>query len=130
MACLALAAAFLSPWIAEAIDPSPPIEEVVANKAVQVRDAVKAKLTGKEYVIERRVSVAAIIPPVVIACGLAGAALGLVSFFKRETKVFSTCAMAIGMSAVVVQWMLVVAAAILGLLVLYLIFAFFTGGGA
>jgi hypothetical protein len=130
VACVALAAAFLSPWIAEAIDPSPPLEEVVADKAVKIRDAMKAKLAGKEYVAERRVRVGAVLPPVVIAAGLAGAGLGLVSLFKRETRMFSASAMTIGISAVAVQWMVVVAAAIIGLLVLYLIFSFLTGGGA
>jgi len=130
VACAALAAAFLSPWIVEAIDPSPPLEEVVADKAVKIRDAVKAKLSGEEYVAERKLRVGAVLPPAIISAGLAGAALGLVSLFKRETRRFSTSAMTIGISAVVVQWMVVVAAAIIGLLILYLIFSFLTGGGA
>ena len=130
VACVALAAAFLSPWLAEAIDPSPPLEEAVADKAVKIRDAIKARLAGEDYVQERRVRVRAVLPPVVIAAGLAGAGLGLVSLFKRETRLFSASAMTIGVSAVVVQWMVVAAAAIIGLLVLYLVFSFLTGGGA
>jgi len=130
VACAALAAAFLSPWIVEAIDSSPPLEDVVADKAVKIRDAMKAKLAGEEYVTERDVRAGAILPPAIIAAGLAGAGLGLVSLFKRETRMFSASAMTIGISAVVVQWMVVVAAAIIGLLVLYLIFSVLTGGGA
>ena len=113
----------------EAIDPSPPLEEIVADKAVKIRDAMKAKLAGEEYATEREVKAGTILPPVIIAAGLVGAGLGLVSLFKRETRKFSTSAMTIGISAVVVQWMVVVAAAIVGLLILYLIFAFLTGGG-
>lgn len=66
----------------------------------------------------------------VIIAGLAliGAGLGLISLFRQETKAFSASALTIGLSAVVVQWMVVVAMAIIGLLILYLIFAFFTGG--
>lgn len=130
VACVALAAAFLSPWIAEAIDPSPPLEEVVADKAVKIRDAMKAKMAGEEYVVEREWRAGAFLPPTIIVAGLVGAGLGLVSLFKRETRMFSTSAMTIGISAVVVQWMVVVAAAIIGLLLLYLIFSFLTGGGA
>ena len=130
VACVALVAALLSPWIAEAIDPSPPLEEVVADKAVKIRDAIKAKMSGEKYITERQVRVSEILPPVVIAVGLTGAGLGLVSLFKRETKIYSTSAMTIGVSAIVVQWMVVVAAGIMGLLVLYLIFSFLTGGGA
>ena len=129
LACIALAAAFLSPWIAKAVDPSPPLEEVVADKAVKIRDAVKAKLAGKEYVAERRVRASEVLPPIIIAVGLAGAGLGLVSLFKRETRLFSTSAMTIGVSAVVVQWMILVAAVIIGLLVVYIIFSFLTEGG-
>lgn len=128
--CVALAAAFLSPWLAEAIDPSPPLEVVVADKAVKIRDAVKAKLAGEKYVPERPVRAGAVLPPVVIAAGLVGAGLGLVSLFKRETRMFSASAMTIGVSAVIVQWMVVAAAVIIGLLVLYVIFSFLTGGGA
>jgi hypothetical protein len=130
VACIALAAAFLSPWIAEAVDPSPPLEEVVADKAVKIKEAMQAKLSGETYVAEQKVRVRAVLPPVVIALGLGGAGLGLISLFKREMRMFSTCAMTIGISAAVVQWVAVLAGAILGLLVLYLIFSFITQGAS
>ena len=96
------------------------------------RDAGLAHLwaAGEKYVPERPVRAGAVLPPVVIAAGLVGAGLGLVSLFKRETRMFSASAMTIGVSAVIVQWMVVAAAVIIGLLVLYVIFSFLTGGGA
>jgi hypothetical protein len=130
VACLALAAAFLSPWIAELVDPSPPLEEIVADKAVKIKEAMQAKLSGETYVVERKFQAGAVLPPVVIALGLGGAGLGLMSLFKKETRMFSACAMTIGISAVVVQWMVVMAGAILGLLLLYLIFCFITQGAS
>lgn len=45
---IALAAAFMSPWIQDAIDPPPkPIEEVAIDLASRLANAAKAKLRGK-----------------------------------------------------------------------------------
>ena len=82
---VALAAAFLSPQIAEAIDPpTPPVEEVAVDLASRIIDAAKAKATGQEYQPEAAPQQlpSRFIYPVVIGLGMIAAAFGVAAFIR------------------------------------------------
>ncbi|MBB5351821.1 hypothetical protein HNR46_002060 [Haloferula luteola] len=75
---VALAAAFLSPQIAEAIDPpKPPVEEVAVDLASRIIDAAKAKAKGEEYqpAAAPRQLPSRFIYPAVVGFGMIAAAL-------------------------------------------------------
>jgi hypothetical protein len=118
---LALVAAFLSPWIAEAIDPPPP--------APPERSLIEFALTIKNAAESGEVTPAAprqklpsdYLPPAVIAVGMIGAGFGLLAFFVGEPWRFATCAVVLGVGAAVVQWSIIIVAAVFGLLLLVLI---------
>lgn len=86
---VALATAFLSPNIAEAIDPpTPPVEVVAVDLASRIFDAAKAKATGKEY---HPASAAQKLPsrfiyPVVVGLGMLAATLGVAAFIRSEDR--------------------------------------------
>jgi hypothetical protein len=117
---LALAAAFLSPQIAEAIDPpAKPIEENIADFAVKLKDAAVAKMKGEAYQpppAEKKPSAALF--PAIIALGMIGAGLGLTSLLKGEKKAISGTAMTLGICAAIVQWSILFAGVIVFCLIL------------
>jgi len=128
----ALAAAFLSPNIAQAIDPpTPPVEEVVVDLASRVIDAAKAKAMGEEY------QSAAVVPelpsrfiyPAVVGLGILAAALGVAALFRSEDRTMAGGAIALGVGAAVVQWAMMLVGAILLLLLVLTIIGLLTGGG-
>ena len=127
---VALAAAFLSPNIAQAIDPpTPPVEEVVVDLAARVIDAAKAKATGEEY---RPAAVVPEIPsrfiyPAVVGLGILAAALGVAALFRSEDRTMAGGAIALGVGAVVVQWAMMLVGAILLLLLVLAIIGLLTG---
>jgi hypothetical protein len=95
--------------------PQPPIEEVVADKAVKIRDAVVAKLKGEEkaslahtqsFDTDRVVTIAT-----VVASFLA-IVLAVVSYLRREDKRFSGSAVTLGGVALAVQYIAVAIGAI------------------
>jgi hypothetical protein len=119
---IALVFAFLSPWIADAIDPpDKPVEESVVDFATKLKNAAAAKMKGEEYEGELDEKVPSdYLPPVVIAFGMIGVGFGLGSFFAGEKKSFAGCAVTLGVSAAVVQWSIVLVAA---LLIIFLVVA-------
>jgi hypothetical protein len=127
---IALAAAFLSPWIQRAIDPPPkPIEERAVNFAGRLAEAAKAKMKGETY---SPASVAEPLPsrfvvPSVIGLGMVAVGLGIVSLLASEHRPLGSSAIALGVSAAVVQWSLVVAGAILLLLLVFAVMSAFGG---
>ncbi|MCP4708753.1 MAG: hypothetical protein GY869_09020 [Planctomycetes bacterium] len=106
---IALTLAFLSPWIADMIDPpTQSTEEKIVDFAQRLKDAAAAKASGEEYQSEpQEKSPSAYLPPFVIALGLIGTGCGVTSFLKNENKKFSTTAIALGISAAVVQWSII-----------------------
>ena len=127
---LALIFAFLSPWIAEAIDPPPkPVEESVVDFATKLKDAAVAKMKGEEYKGEVTEKVPSnYLPPAVIAFGMIGAGFGVGSIFAGEKKSFSGCAITLGVSAVVVQWSIMIVAALIFVLLVMVVLGVLGGG--
>ena len=122
---IALVAAFLSPQIAEAIDPpAKPVEESVADFAVKLKDAAVAKMNGEEYQAtpEKRKPSAALFPAI-IGLGMVGTGLGLGSLLRGERKFVSGTAMTLGITAATVQLSILIAAAIIFCLLVLAAFA-------
>lgn len=129
---VALAAAFLSPTIAEAINPpTPPVEEVAVDLASRLIDAAKAKASGQEY---RPATAPEPLPsrfiyPVVIVLGMIAAALGVIALIRSEDRTMAGGAIAIGVGAAVVQWSMMIVGAILVVFLIVAVIAVLTGGG-
>lgn len=129
---VALAAAFLSPQIAEAIDPpTPPVEEVAVDLASRIIDAAKAKATGEEYqpAAAPQQLPSRFIYPVVVGLGMIAAAFGVAAFIRSEDRTMAGGAIALGIGAAVVQWSMMMVGAILLILLVVAIIGFLTGGG-
>ncbi|MDF1659509.1 MAG: hypothetical protein P1U58_17970 [Verrucomicrobiales bacterium] len=130
---IALAAAFLSPHIAEAIDPpTPPIEEVTVDLASRLIDAAKAKAAGEEYQSAATPSPklpSRFIYPFVIGLGMIAAAFGIAALIRSEDRTMAGGAIALGIGAAVVQWSMMIVGAILLVFLVIAVFAFLTGGG-
>jgi hypothetical protein len=95
--------------------PKPPIEEVVADKAVKIRNAVVAKLKGEEkaaaahaqsFDTDRVVTIST------IAASFLAIVLAVVSYIRREDKRISGSAVALGGVALAVQYLVVAIGAI------------------
>ncbi|MEM9080839.1 MAG: hypothetical protein AAGC74_09130 [Verrucomicrobiota bacterium] len=129
---VALAAAFFSPQIAEAIDPpTPPVEVVAVDLAERIIDAAKAKATGEEYQLSAapRQLPSRFIYPVVIGLGMIAAAFGVAAFIRSEDRTMAGGAIALGVGAAVVQWSMMMVGAILLILLVVVIIGFLKGGG-
>lgn len=129
---VALAAAFLSPQIAEAIDPpKPPLEQVAVDLASRIVEAAKAKATGEEYqpaVVSRELP-SRFIYPAVVALGMIAAAFGVAAFIRSEDRTMACGAIALGVGAAVVQWSMMMLGAILLILLVVAVIGVLTGGG-
>ena len=127
---LALTSAFLSPWIQDAIDPpAKPIEETAVEFAGRLADAAKAKIKGEEYV---PTTAAEPVPsrflvPGVIGLGMLAAGLGILSLIRSEPRLIGGGAIALGVSAAVVQWSIMIAGAILLLVLVVSVMSLFGG---
>ena len=124
---LALASAFLSPWIQEAIDPPPkPIEEIAVGFAGRLAAAAKAKIKGEDYVpiTLEEPKPSRFLVPTVIGFGMLAAGLGIVSLLKSEPRGLGAGAIALGISAVVAQWGILIAGVIIFLLIVFRVLDF------
>lgn len=90
--------------------PKPLLEEVVAEKAGKIRDAVVAKLNGEEksapaqaqsFDIDRAVTITTIV------ASFLAIVLAVVSYIRREDKRVTGSAMALGGMALAVQYLAV-----------------------
>lgn len=120
---IALVAAFLSPQIAEAIDPpAKPIEESVVDFALKLKNAAEAKMKGEAYQaepIEKNPS--SYLFTAVIGFGMIGTGFGLGSLIRGENKNISRGAISLGIIAAVVQWSLLIAGVIIFLLLVAIV---------
>ena len=127
---IALTAAFLSPNIAEMIDPpKQQVEEVAVDLASRIIDAAKAKATGEDYepkgILQPRPS--RFIYPTVIGLSMLAVALGIISLIRSEDNTLAGGAIALGIGAAVVQWSMMIAGAIILILLVIVILGFLGG---
>ncbi len=90
------------------IEPPPPLETVVADKVVKIRDAVVAKLGGVEYVAEAEApdwGPDRLLTLATLAVALAAIALGTASYIRRESIRVSGSAVLLGGAAIGIQYL-------------------------
>ena len=118
---LCMTAAFLSPWIANAISPPKPVEEEIVDFATRIKDAAIAKAKGEKFAPRnpKEENIADYVPPAVIALSMVAMALGIVSIVKEEKKLIGSTAVCLGVSAAVVQWSIVIAVAVIFIIVVF-----------
>lgn len=110
----ALGAALFHFW-AGPINESPPLEEVVADKAVKIRDSVVARLKGEEPATTTKSRVwdaDRIVDISTVAGGFLAIVLGAVAFIRREDLRISGSAVAFGGGAIAFQFAAIAVGAI------------------
>ena len=117
-ALLALVAAIMSPWIIDAIEPDQkPIDEAAVDVATKIKDRLIAKAKGQEYIppveTETGFDIAKWYPAGTIALGLCGICLGVGGFCRHEDVRITGSSVAVGLAAIVFQYFLLLAAAII-----------------
>ena len=120
---ICMAAAFLSPWIANAISPPKPVEEEIVDFATRLKDAAIAKAKGEKFVPHnpKEKDIADYIPPGVIGLSMVAMTLGIVSIVREEKKLVGGTAVCLGISAAVVQWSIIIAVAIFFIVVVFFV---------
>lgn len=118
IAFIALIAAVMSPWILDSISPpTKTIDEVAVDVAVNIKDRLVAKAKGQEFVAkmknDKTPSLRRWYPPTTIGIGLLGMCLGIVGFTRHENTRISAAAVAVGLAAIMFQYFLLLAAAII-----------------
>jgi hypothetical protein len=117
-ALLGLVAAIMSPWLIDAIDPErKPIDEAAVEVAVKIKDRLIAKAKGQEYIVpiekETRFDIAKWYPAGTIALGLCGICFGVGGFCRHENLRITGSSVTVGLAAIVFQYFLLLAAAII-----------------
>ncbi len=123
VALFAFAAAVLSPWIVEAVEPAKPIDEVAVDIAVRIKDRLVAKAKGKEFVpppAETR-TFAVWYPAGTISLGVFAMCCGVIGFVRHEDLRINGSAVSIGIAAIVFQYFLILASVVILLLLVGLI---------
>ncbi|QDV22218.1 hypothetical protein [Aureliella helgolandensis] len=120
---IALVAAVISPWIVDSISPpTKTIDAVAVDVAVNIKDQLVAKAKGQEFVAkpkdDKTPSIRRWYPLTTIGIGLLGMCLGVVGFTRHEDTRMSASAVTIGLAAIVFQYFLLLAAAIILILLI------------
>lgn len=117
-ALLGLVAAIMSPWIIDAIEPErKPIDEAAVEVATKIKDRLIAKAKGQEYIppveADTGLNIAKWYPAGTIALGLCGICLGVGGFCRHEDVRITGSSVTVGLAAIVFQYFLLLAAAII-----------------
>ena len=132
IALLALAAAALSPWAVEALEPvKKPIDQVAVEVAGQIKDRLTAKVTGREYVAPvaaTGVNWSKIYTASVVGGGVLAICIGVVGLVAHHNGRLNSATIAVGASAILFQYALMIAAALLLILLVGVILSAIGGG--
>jgi len=125
---LAMVGAFTSPWIVDLLEPEPrPIEEVAADAAVRIKERITSKLKGEAdapaAARDDGRNWSSIVSVTVIGAGVLAACIGVVGFVRRDDIRLSGATISLGVAAAVFQFVLLLAAAILVILLIGIILA-------
>lgn len=110
--------------IAESIEPTPPVEEKVADLTVKIKDAVTAKLKDRDAVIEREesgFSWHATIPKTGMALAVLSLIGGAISYTRGENRAFAVSAGGIGVVALAWQALMISLGAILLIAIIFVV---------
>lgn len=122
LAIMGLAASIFGSDIAEAIQPSPPIEEKIADLTVRVKDAVVAKLKDRDAVIAspvREHDWHTTIPKLAMGLGMLGLIGAAVSYVRGESRAFAVSAAGLGVVTLAWQAMMISLGAVLILVIVF-----------
>jgi hypothetical protein len=116
-----------SPWIVETFAPAPPIEEQAVAKILNFKDKLARGLKGEQIESAKsEFSFISILNLIVVLFGAIAVVLGIIGFVKKENFRMSSAAITVGASAILFQYFLMLAAAIL---VIAIVVAFIQNGG-
>ena len=122
---LALAGAALSPWAVGALEPEKkPIDQVAVEVAGRIKDRLAAKAKGQAYVAPaepRGVDWSKSYTFGVVAAGVLAVCIGVVGLVAHHDGRLNSATVAVGASAVVFQYALMIAAALLLILLVGLV---------
>lgn len=112
--CLAIIAAVLPIWVLPLVVPPEPVDKVVVDTAQKIKDRIVAKAKGIEYKEpQRHANAYQVLAAAAVTLGAVALILGAVSFVAHEPWRFSAAASALGAGAVLFQFSLMVASAII-----------------
>ena len=125
IALLALAAAAMSPWAVDALEPEKkPIDEVAVEVAGRIKDRLAAKAKGQEYVAPaepRRTHWDKWYSGGVVGAGVLAVCVGVIGLVARHDTRLNSATIAVGAAAVAFQYVLMIAAALLLILLVGLV---------
>ncbi len=120
---IALLVALLSFWALPILIPPKPIEQVVVEKALDIRQRLVERIAGIESKEQRdnEIDWYRICAVVAVALGAAAIVLAGVSFARRENLRISAVAALLGTGAIVAQFLILILAAIVLLVLIALV---------
>jgi hypothetical protein len=126
LGCLAIVAAVLPTWVLPIVAPPPPVDRVVVVTAYKIKDRLIAKAKGVDYQEAKRATDwYQILAMVAVSLGVLALILAAISFITREPWRFAGAAAALGAGAIVFQFSLLVAGALISLLLIFIILSYF-----
>lgn len=134
IALLAFSMSVTTPWLLDAFAPPPvPIEDIAIEKALSIKEKIKAAVTGAEK--QEIISVKEELkhwteywPLIVILVALAGIMIGTIGFVKDKNRWIGGTAIGFGITAIVAQYALMAFGALLLILLIWAILASMGGG--
>ncbi len=103
------------------LDRQPALEEVVADKALSIKERIKAKLKGDKHVVmqpERKYSIDDLVDIATVISGFLAIICGVIAFVRREDKRPVLCSVLLGVGAIGFQLFTVALAVIFFAIVL------------
>lgn len=120
--CLAIVAAVLPTWVLPVLIPPKPVDKVVVDTAQKIKDRVIAKVKGVEYKEpQRKLDWYHVLAITAVSLGVLALIFAAVSFVVHEPWRYAGAAATLGAGAIVFQFSLLVAGALLGILLLFVI---------
>lgn len=120
--CLALVAAILPTWVLPLILPPKPVEQVVVDTAHGIKGRLLAKAKGQEYrEPARKADWYSIFAAAAMSLGVLALVLAAVSFVIREPWRFAAAATTLGTGAILFQFSLAIAGALIAILLIAVI---------
>lgn len=115
--CLAILVAVLPLWVLPLVQPPEPVDKVVVDVAQKIKDRVAAKLQKVEYKEPAtRASLSQVLSVVAVSLGSLALVCAAVSFVAKEPRRFAAAAAALGVGAILFQFSLMIAGALIAIL--------------
>jgi TRAP-type C4-dicarboxylate transport system permease small subunit len=115
--CLAVIAAVLPTWVLPLVLPPDPIDKVFVGTAQKVTDRVIVKSKSVEHPVPaRKTNWYSVFSVAAITLGVLALVMGAISFVAHEPWRFAAAAGALGVGAIIFQFSLLVAGALIAIL--------------